>query len=507
MAWIMYLFSLLGLGSWLYFRARRQRYNLPPGPPRDPILGNLRIMPTEQAPFVFHEWSKKYGDVMYLEVFGKPMVVLDTHEAAVDLLEKKGSIYSDRPEFPVYDILGWTEYYVLTFMRYGKQLAKHRQVYQTFLSRSRCEEYKLMQAEAALELARDLIKSPQGQHHMSISKFSTRIIVQMVTGHQIVSFDDPYLHFSHMNNEAFAETGPPGGTPIDFFPFLQYFPDWFPGSYYAQVARKWRPAIRKLFEYSVENVKREREAAQAAPSLILSKLEEIEAGASALAGKEELKGIAATLFVAGEATTGGTVTVFILAMVLYPECQKKAQAEIDSVIGSSRLPTFEDRENLPYVECICRETLRWNPAVPLGVPHRSTQEDVYRGMYIPKGSLVFSNIRAMSMNENLYHNPRSFIPERYLPQPAGSGEPQFLSSFGFGRRICPGQYLADNSVWIAIASILATCTISNAMDKEGNIIVPENIMTDGLDGHPKEFLCTVKTCSSASHALLNLAKN
>ncbi|KAJ7263401.1 cytochrome P450 [Mycena rebaudengoi] len=430
MAWIMYLFSLLGLGSWLYFRARRQRYNLPPGPPRDPILGNLRIMPTEQAPFVFNEWSKKYGDVMYLEVFGKPMVVLDTHEAAVDLLEKKGSIYSDRPEFPVYDILGWTEYYVLTFMRYGKQLAKHRQVYQTFLSRSR----------------------------------------------------------------SFAETGPPGGTPIDFFPFLQYFPDWFPGSYYAQVARKWRPAIRKLFEYSVENVKREREAAQAAPSLILSKLEEIEAGASALAGEEELKGIAATLFAAGEATTGGTVTVFILAMVLYPECQKKAQAEIDSVIGSSRLPTFEDRENLPYVECIC-------------VPHRSTQEDVYRGMYIPKGSLVFSNIRAMSMNENLYHNPRSFIPERYLPQPAGSGEPQFSSSFGFGRRICPGQYLADNSVWIAIASILATCTISNAMDKEGNIIVPENIMTDGLDGHPKEFLCTVKTCSSASHALLNLAKN
>jgi hypothetical protein len=66
--------------------------------------------------------------------------------------------------------LGWTEYYVLTFMRYGKQLAKHRQVYQTFLSRSRCEEYKLLQAEAALELARDLIKSPQGQHHTCINK-------------------------------------------------------------------------------------------------------------------------------------------------------------------------------------------------------------------------------------------------------------------------------------------------------------------------------------------------
>lgn len=69
MAWIMYLLSLLGLGSWLYFRARRQRYNLPPGPPRDPILGNLRIMPTEQAPFVFHEWSKKYGTAQRVVTF------------------------------------------------------------------------------------------------------------------------------------------------------------------------------------------------------------------------------------------------------------------------------------------------------------------------------------------------------------------------------------------------------------------------------------------------------
>ena len=57
---------------------------------------------------------------------------------------------------------------------------------------------------------------------------------------------------------------------------------------------------------------------------------------------------------------------FVLAMVLHPEVQKRAHSEIDSVVGSDRLPTFDDRKSLPYVEAICRETLRWYPAAPLG---------------------------------------------------------------------------------------------------------------------------------------------
>jgi hypothetical protein len=90
---------------------------------------------------------------------------------------------------------------------------------------------------------------------------------------------------------------------------------------------------------------------------------------------EDLKGAAATMFGAGEATVGyfsnrqqprlsvalqtwGTLAVFVLAMILYPECQAKAQKEIESVVGDLRLPDFEDRENLPYVECILQETLR-----------------------------------------------------------------------------------------------------------------------------------------------------
>jgi cytochrome P450 len=60
------------------------------------------------------------------------------------------------------------------------------------------------------------------------------------------------------------------------------------------------------------------------------------------------------------------MATFFLAMELYPEVQRKAQAELDSVIGSDRLPTMQDMKDLPYVRCVVKEVLRWIPPVPLG---------------------------------------------------------------------------------------------------------------------------------------------
>jgi len=81
----------------------------------------------------------------------------------------------------------------------------------------------------------------------------------------------------------------------------------------------------------------------------------------------------------------------MLAMVLYPEVQRKAQSELDSVIGMDRLPTFEDRESLPYVNALCKELLRCYPVFPLGVPHWVTEDDVYGDYFIPGGSIVIGN--------------------------------------------------------------------------------------------------------------------
>ena len=88
---------------------------------------------------------------------------------------------------------------------------------------------------------------------------------------------------------------------------------------------------------------------------------------------------------ASDTTISATSTFFYL-MVIHPEIQAKAQVEIDRVVGLDRLPSFEDRQSLPYIDAIYREVLRWKPPDPMGIAHRAEKDDTYKGYLIPEGS-------------------------------------------------------------------------------------------------------------------------
>ncbi|KAJ6472451.1 hypothetical protein C8R45DRAFT_835872 [Mycena sanguinolenta] len=77
---------------------------LPPGPPGDPFIGHLLHMPSTDSALVFHQWAKTYGPVMHLQVLGRSMIILDSYQTALDLLDKRGLIYSDRPKFSLYEL-------------------------------------------------------------------------------------------------------------------------------------------------------------------------------------------------------------------------------------------------------------------------------------------------------------------------------------------------------------------------------------------------------------------
>ncbi|KAJ7344033.1 cytochrome P450 [Mycena albidolilacea] len=473
---------------------------LPPGPPGDPLVGHLLRMPSTDSALVFHEWAKKYGDVMRLEVLGRTMIILDSYQAATDLLEKRGAIYSDRPKFTVYELLGWDP--SISFLSYGKRFNKQRTMHQSYLNRNKAEDFKVMQTQEARTLVQNLFEStPDNTFPERHNRFATGTISQIVAGHRITSNDDPYLHMSHMIVEAMSKTGTPGGSPVDFFPILQHFPSWFPGASHMGVVRACRPTVQELYEYPFRTVKNQQESGEAEPSFILQQLEAMDPTEDDI----DLKGAAATMFGAGEITTWGAVSIFFLAMILHPEYQVIARKEIDSVVGDQRLPEFEDRKRLPIVECILQETLR-RVEIFHCIPHRVMDDDVYRGMLIPKGSLVIANIRGMSLNESVYSDPTRFYPERFLPKPAGRGEPYFNNTvFGFGRRICTGQYVAENSLWVGIASILASCKINNAVDETGNIIVPDPTLIDGLISHPKDTRCIISPRSPGVKKLIREA--
>ncbi len=118
--------------------------------------------------------------------------------------------------------------------------------------------------------------------------------------------------------------------------------------------------------------------------------------ASSASGKGEIlteeliKDSAAVAYAAGADTSVSTLTTFFLAMTLHPEAQKRAQAELDVVVGD-RLPTFADKDSLPYVTAVMKEVLRWIPVLPMAVPHRAVNSDQYKGYFIPAGASVLGN--------------------------------------------------------------------------------------------------------------------
>ena len=145
-------------------------------------------------------------------------------------------------------------------------------------------------------------------------------------------------------------------------------------------------------------------------------------------------------------------------MITHREVQKRAQEEIDRVIGSSRLPDLTDRPNLPYIDAIYRELLRHSPPVALGIPHALAEDDVYKGYFLPKGiyhvevhpfltiligAVVFANIWAMAHDENVYPDPFTFKPERFLNVDGSLNDDNRILAYGFGRRQVSCRQRAD----------------------------------------------------------------
>ncbi|CAG8888273.1 unnamed protein product [Penicillium egyptiacum] len=151
-------------------------------------------------------------------------------------------------------------------------------------------------------------------------------------------------------------------------------------------------------------------------------------------------------------------------MGMYPDVQQKAQEEINRVIGSNRLPQFEDRQRPPYVDAVVKEVLRWHPVAPMGFRHMSSEADMCHGYYIPKGALIIANIWGFMHDPNRYCDLMRFHPERFLSIGDHNPEPDpHLFVFGFGRRKCPGNILADATIFLTMSQSLAVFNIGRVV--------------------------------------------
>ncbi|KAJ3780712.1 cytochrome P450 [Lentinula aff. detonsa] len=493
----------------IFLQKRNARLRLPPGPKPLPIIGNVLEIPTERSWIKYAEWGRIYGDVIHIKAFGQSMIVLNSAKAIFDLLERRGGLYADRPPVVMAgDLVGWNNSPFLG--QSGPRHKEYRRLFAEVLSARKVEEWRHLQQAKVIQLAAQLMKSPDA-FRPHIKSHVGNLIFEISHGHVVKDENDALLSVAQQVDHDFAEMVVPGAFLVDVFPILRHIPSWT-GISFKRKAKQYRETLSAALEWPYQQVKDQIAAGTALPSFTTGLIERKE---HATEGDEfNWKWASLGFVLAGSDTSYGSLTSFVLAMSLHPEVQRKAQAEIDSVVGNSRLPTFLDRPDMPYVEGVMREVYRWNPVGPIASPHRLTTEadDVYRDWTIPKGSIVIANSWGVMHDPEVYPDPFEFDPERYTLGKTSSdgirvwndplGPDQMVNpdprkfAFGYGRRICPGQLLADDTVFMGVVTMLALFNIGPLTSGKPPQYTPNVI------SHPEHFACSIKPRSEQAQELV-----
>lgn len=477
--------------------------SLPPGPKPVPVLGNVRDLTAKELWLPAAKWAKQYGDVVYLHVVGQGLVFLNSPEAALELLDKRGSIYSDKPSLVmVGELCGCKN--MVAFTGYNDQSKRQRKLIHKAFALPVIPSYNPLIQSETYDFLRRLVVTP-ASYVAHTRRYAGGLTLKVVYGYEAASYEDKFLSLAEECVNLLANRIASGGGiwPVDIFPSLQHLPSWAPGAGFKRKAAVWKAKMEEFVDKPYEYVKNSIKSGHFKPSFCSTLLEEDDKTTEEF--EFDLKWTANSMYSASMDTTMTTVSHFLLAMMAHPDALAKAQKEIDMVIGLDRLPTFTDRPNLPYIEALLTETLRWGAPVPLNLPHRLMEDDVYKDMHIPKGSLVFGNIWAILRDERIYTNPSDFIPERFLekvdPATEQRRDPRKYV-FGFGRRKCPGMNLVESSIWLLITCMIATLDISKAVDEFGNVVEPKVDFENPIFRIPNPFECDIRPRSEQTLKLI-----
>ncbi|KAI9693320.1 MAG: hypothetical protein M1822_005316 [Bathelium mastoideum] len=518
---------------------------MPPGPIPIPFLGNASILPKSSAWLAFQQWSQKYGPMFTIWQGRRPTIVISDPQITYELLEKRSNKYSSRPRTVAMGELLWEMGSILV-QPYGKEWSIRRKLLHAALTPKALRLYKPTQEAEATRLCTqllDLSNNPSDRCKWDwdrlFERFTASIVFCVAYGHRIDSLNAQvirqrfdFMHFS-------ASLNVPGAYLVESFPVLKYIPEFLAPwkAKIKQMGRREAAANMALVDVVRDDLKRAEanaEGKEQVPDSLTKMLLEMKQEEHIPLSERDFAFVPASLFGAGSDTTASTMCSAVLAFVTHPCALQQAQDELDAVVGTDRAPTFADEPNLPYLRALVKEVLRWRPVAVLGgTPHANTESDWYRGKWIPKGTTILGNNWAINLHDEYYPSPHLFEPKRFLELEMGKTSksddlPEYLtvdkatpnsnppvpgltgkshpsakghSSFGWGRRICPGADLAANTLYIALAKLIWTFDFLPA---EGKTSKDYDIFayTQGFNIRPQRFECKIRVRDGARKAVL-----
>ncbi|KAF8668092.1 cytochrome P450 family [Rhizoctonia solani] len=341
-------------------------------------------------------------------------------------------------------------------------------------------------------------------------------MLQLAYGYTLQGDDDLVFRGLRQSSEHLIVAGMFTNFLVNVFPLLSYVPHWLPGASWKRTAYRWRQLKEQALSAPYEWTKAQIASGTAEPSILGALLQSPDLTSHLQEDEKErnLKEVAQAIVTGGTETvkvlsiievrkligmesaqTSTALVAFVAAMVLNPDVQLKAQKELDTVLGPTSLPTMSDHDQLPYIRNLIQEVLRWQPVAPTGVQpfivskRRKiiSHENGYSSQLflMHAGEMITTKVRltsnesssignvwAITRDEKIYKDPEAFNPDRFQDP-----DVPHTPAFGWGRRKCPGVYFAEASLFITIASLLATFTFSKKKGPDGREIIPkiENI--------------------------------
>ncbi|KAM3537513.1 hypothetical protein ARSEF1564_009567 [Beauveria bassiana] len=225
----------------------------------------------------------------------------------------------------------------------------------------------------------------------SCIKEAGAVILKIIYGYSAqTSQVDPLIDLVERTMDKLSRAIVPLSWTVDVVPALKYVPEGFPGASFKKKARQLNKTIQDTVDVPYSFVRRRMATGNYRPSYVSKLVQQCSANSPAFQLSSDDEHV-------------HTLRSFILAMVLFPAVQRRAQEETDCVVGDGSLPQFEDREKLPYIDAVVKEALRWSPVIPMGIPHVMAEERIYKNYIIQKGSILLpaSGIWIREMNQIL----------------------------------------------------------------------------------------------------------
>jgi cytochrome P450 len=384
---------------------------------------------------------------------------------------------------------------VIVFIGYTDVWRRMRKAVHEGFNKAAVHRYHPIQYAEAVHLVQGVLATPE-EWDKHLRRSSASSVMAVVYGTEpIASEQDPRVKRVNDHVTRLSRASLPGAHLVQFIPWMRYLPRSL--AKWKRNAQDWHERDSVMFGDLLKSVRQRMAKGEAHATLAATLVEDV--GRNNLSEKENAW-LAGTMYAAGAETTSSAMAWFMFAIVLHPDVQKRAQAELDTVVGRSRPPSFSDFEDLPYIRALVKEVLRWHTVDPVGLPHRTTEDDWYNGYFIPKGTLLVPNVWHLNRDPDIYGPDADlFNPSRHLDRDGqllaaiADTKDESHVSYGFGRRICIGRHVANNALFINISMMLWAMNIERATDEKGELLPMDvdGCIEDGLVVRPLPFQCKI----------------